>query len=289
MAWKRCIPFGYRMEQAKIVCEPKEAETVKQIFTMYLNGCSMSRIAEVLSKQAVRYHAGAGEWNKNMIHRILENERYLGGGAYPKIIDGDAFLAVNRTKAARLHAKEASSEYIKFISKKAMCAGCGSGMRRHTKANRSPRWVCRNKECRNTVIIRDEELCSRVDHSLHTLAQSPQLLDMHGTNVPQQSKEVTRLENELTAAFNRSAESAAYMRELIFAVAAEKYIALPDLTSQHTMQIMKSMLKKEPNEAKQICLLRESVVKRILLRRGADVALELINGQVITGREEEVQ
>ena len=80
MAWQRSIPFGYRMERAQIICEQTEAETVKQIFSLYLNGHSLGQIAAAMTAQAVRYHAHTDQWNKNMVKRILENDRYLDDG-----------------------------------------------------------------------------------------------------------------------------------------------------------------------------------------------------------------
>ena len=49
MAWQRKIPFGYRLEQGALSCEPAEAETVKRVFSMYLAGDSLKRIAEVMT------------------------------------------------------------------------------------------------------------------------------------------------------------------------------------------------------------------------------------------------
>ena len=54
MAWQRKIPFGYRMEQAELVCEKTEAETVKRIYSLCLAGHSLKRIAEAMMEQGVQ-------------------------------------------------------------------------------------------------------------------------------------------------------------------------------------------------------------------------------------------
>ena len=101
MAWQRKIPFGYQMRQGEVVPSREEADTVKQIFSMYIEGLSLVRIAKRLSEQGVRYHAHTGEWNKNMIKRILDNRRYLGDGIYPRHIDDGTFHAAELQKEDR--------------------------------------------------------------------------------------------------------------------------------------------------------------------------------------------
>ena len=40
-------------------------------------------------------------WNKNMVKRVLENEKYLGNETYPQLISEDIFRAVNERKSAK--------------------------------------------------------------------------------------------------------------------------------------------------------------------------------------------
>ena len=91
-----------------------------------------------------------------------------------------------------------------------------------------------------------------------------------------------RLENELTAAFNRGTESTAYMKMLIFAAAAERYRTLPDLTVAHEARAIQGRL-----EDRGIVI--EKAVRRILLQRGAGITVELINGKTIQSGEEAAQ
>lgn len=86
MAWQRKIPFGYQVRNGRINCHPEEAELVRAIFSRYLLGGSYSQIADEMTQQGVRYHQHNAQWNKHMVKRILENERYLGMDGYPKKI-----------------------------------------------------------------------------------------------------------------------------------------------------------------------------------------------------------
>ena len=87
MAWQRTIPFGYTMENGAIQCHPAESEAVREIYSRYLDGAAYSKIADEMMRQGIHYHQHTAEWNKHMVKRILENERYLGEKGYPAIID----------------------------------------------------------------------------------------------------------------------------------------------------------------------------------------------------------
>lgn len=76
MAWQRKTPFGYQIQNGRITCHPEEAESVRYIFSHYLLGSSYNQIADEMAQQGVRYHQHTAQWNKHMVKRILENERY---------------------------------------------------------------------------------------------------------------------------------------------------------------------------------------------------------------------
>ena len=63
MAWQRTIPFGYQMRQGEIISNPAEADTVKDIFSRYLQGESLQHIAAALTAQGIRYHQHTDCWN----------------------------------------------------------------------------------------------------------------------------------------------------------------------------------------------------------------------------------
>ena len=78
MAWQRKIPFGYQIQNGRVACHPEEMDAVKAIFSHYLLGSSYNQIADAMTRQGVRYHQHTAQWNKHMVKRILENEKYLG-------------------------------------------------------------------------------------------------------------------------------------------------------------------------------------------------------------------
>ena len=76
MAKNRTIPFGYCMKNGEITTEPKEVYAVVTIFDEYLKGRSLSEIAKLMQSEKIRYNADSDKWNKNMVKRIIENEKY---------------------------------------------------------------------------------------------------------------------------------------------------------------------------------------------------------------------
>ena len=64
------------MKNGEITTEPKEVYAVVAIFDEYLKGRSLSEIAKLMQSEKIRYNAISDKWNKNMVKRIIENERY---------------------------------------------------------------------------------------------------------------------------------------------------------------------------------------------------------------------
>ena len=115
MAKNRTIPFGYCMKNGEITTEPKEVYAVVKIFDEYLKGRSLSEIAKLMQSEKIRYNADSDKWNKNMVKRIIENEKYLGTDKYPQIIDDDTFRLANKKrirKATTLNLSEETASQI---------------------------------------------------------------------------------------------------------------------------------------------------------------------------------
>ena len=95
MRKNRSIPFGYCMINGKYVINKSESDAVKQIFNEYLQGKTLN---EISAGMTVPYHSDTPIWNKNMVKRILENERYTGKREYPQIIDVNVFSQAQYTR-----------------------------------------------------------------------------------------------------------------------------------------------------------------------------------------------
>jgi hypothetical protein len=94
----RYIPFGYQIKNGETVINESEAADVSAIFKAYLSGASYLKIAEYMESKGIKYRQDSSKWNKNMVKRILENERYTGTNDYPKIIEISDFEKIPKTK-----------------------------------------------------------------------------------------------------------------------------------------------------------------------------------------------
>lgn len=71
--------LGYDVdEDGNLVVNPEEAETVKVIYDLYLNGFSNSDIADILTDYGRKTKTGNATWNPSTINGVIENERHCG-------------------------------------------------------------------------------------------------------------------------------------------------------------------------------------------------------------------
>lgn len=103
MPKNRIIPFGYCMRNGEITVDFNESKAVARIFEEYLNGSSLQQIAKLMESEKVQYSDISDRWNKNMVKRIIENEKYLGNEKYPQIIGEKFFTHANEKKNAESH------------------------------------------------------------------------------------------------------------------------------------------------------------------------------------------
>ena len=74
MGTNRTQPFGYRMEQGKVVIDPDESRWVVYIYEQYIQGASFKNLSDTLCGTGIHYDVDK-PWNKNMVARILQNRR----------------------------------------------------------------------------------------------------------------------------------------------------------------------------------------------------------------------
>ena len=73
------ICYGYtHNESGKLIAEPQEAEIVRLIFQLYLDGMSLSGISKELRKCGVPSPTGKETWTPRAIDKLLSNEKYIG-------------------------------------------------------------------------------------------------------------------------------------------------------------------------------------------------------------------
>ena len=102
-----CLGFDIDKDTQKYVINEYEAEAVKLIFKMYLEGSGYTEIINELNKRAFKTKRGK-TFGKNSLYEILRNEKYTGVYIYNKHVHPDENGKFNR------HAKRDDSEIIRI-------------------------------------------------------------------------------------------------------------------------------------------------------------------------------
>lgn len=283
MAWQRKIPFGYEVRGGLLQPNPQEADAVRYIFGQYLAGASLLAIAEDMTRQGPRYHQHTPAWNKNMVKRILENDKYIGTEGYPPLVPGEDFAAAQRQRSSRNTYAPLDDE-VRPLLGKLVCAQCGGRLARGTRSHGRVHWRC--QDCGQSVSISDEALAEMVSGWIRELSQVPHLLTAPENQQTDLSLEAARLQNELTLALNRGGESPEYIKTLAMTAAAQRYGQLPDPTPAHALEGLRAKLEQGPADADTLSALLTTAVRAVRLAPDKTVALELINGAIIAEKKE---
>jgi len=109
------VPLGYRVEQRKLVVDPDEAKTVRQIFWRYIELQSIPALVDDLARDGFRTRervmasgrmVGGVRFSRGPLGVMLQNPAYIGkvrhkgfvhDGEHEGIIDNDTFAAVQET------------------------------------------------------------------------------------------------------------------------------------------------------------------------------------------------
>ena len=175
------IPFQYsrtlgyrRGPDGKPEIDPDKAETVRLIYTRYLEGASLGDIQRELTEREISTAEGIKGWSRQVIQNILTSEKYIGDGIrqktyttgpigdrkavknngelpmyysknnHPAIIPREVFYRVKeemarRTSKRKVMQKTAKTEQGKYSAKYALselliCGECGTPYKRCTWA-----------------------------------------------------------------------------------------------------------------------------------------------------------
>lgn len=164
---------------------PEEAETVRLIYDLFLDGLTYRKIAETLSERGLKNAKGSTDWTHSNVASILQNEKYTGDALLQKtfvtdcitkkvkknngelpmylvkdhheaIIDRVTFNRVQTEIARRTSLRKPSKtdEKGKYSGKYALtglvvCGECGTSYRRITwddkNGGKVPVWRCINR------------------------------------------------------------------------------------------------------------------------------------------------
>ncbi|MCM1226689.1 MAG: recombinase family protein [Clostridium sp.] len=178
MAKNRVIPFGYCMKNGEITVDFKESKAVVKIFEEYLNGSSLMQMAKLMESEKIKYNEDSECWNKNMVKRIIENEKYLGNDKYPQIISEKFFNQANEKRVSKATSMYMISEELQEIRSRTYCSECGHRLSRIGGNSRYEKWDCRNPDCyRLEYQLTDQMIIGAVLTVLNTVIANPNLME----------------------------------------------------------------------------------------------------------------
>ena len=283
MKKNRNIPFGYTMQKGEIVEEPTESQAVKDIFNLYLNGKSMSEIARQMSISQISYNGITFDWNKNMVKRILENEKYLGKDGYPALTDSETFYRANARKKSKATSVNEISEELKIIRSLTYCTECGHRLSRIGGNTQTDKWDCRNPECsRFNYRLTDNMIKDILLHILNAVIANPDLLNTDSEiSVYTPSVKVKCQQNEINRLMDNPQIDTEKAKTEILKLTELKYECCTYDEGPQKTEYLKELL----SEREQLNIidydLLKSCVSRILIGHFYTVEIEFINGVTI--------
>lgn len=91
--------FGYKCGADSFEIYEGQAATVTLIYNYYIEGKSLSEIADILQGIGVPSPRNKTKWGKQILSNILSNPVYLGTEEYPAIISVELYNKIQEIKA----------------------------------------------------------------------------------------------------------------------------------------------------------------------------------------------
>lgn len=266
----RKLPFGYRIWGGQVQIEEHEAETVRIIFDRYIAGVSYDRLAGELNGHDVPYTPGK-PWNKPMVARILQDERYVGGSAYPQIVTQEFFQSARAAKPDVSGTRNCAE--IKDIRILARCGLCHGPIQR----TRKNYWRC--PHCMDSpASIKDEHLILCVDQLLRRLCEHPDIITLPPA-VPADNEVILCAQDSFNQEMDKPEFDEDAAKSAALALASAQFNAL-DSSDYEAMRIQYILGQSEPCDGLDTNLLRQ-VASAILIHPNGSVSLQLKNHQIL--------
>lgn len=287
------MPIGYKMMDGKIVLDSEKTEVIKKIFTNYINGSSLTKIAEELSAAGFPNAYNKPSWKHGSVGRILENAKYLGDDVYPRIIDEKTFELVQkrRERIAVEFSRDPQSNIRKKqgrFNNKIKCGECGEIYRqyitRRGKTEDKTEWKCKNQtrqariKCRN-LILEERDIESIFISATNEIISRMWMLDKEKKKeTPKINMEIRNIEERVNELEEEEQFSSKELARLVFRRAQAYYnISKVDDYDYNTQKIKEELMDKK-------CLVEFEeelfikIVNQILIYRDGRIMVEFING-----------
>ena len=207
---------------------------VQAIYTAYDNGASCNAIAKDLTAKGIRTANQKAVWHCCMVGKILENQKYLGDGFYPQMVEEALFQRVQNRRKERAE-KLGKTNTLNGHNKRTLwnepliCGQCGSVYWQCVDKQQEKRWKCKKDAhkkgtgCENLSLtqVQLEDGFLRV---LQEVMEHPScLIQRKSIRKRKQSLLEIRLTKEIQNLLMSPCCDVKRLKELAYARAAEQY------------------------------------------------------------------
>lgn len=280
MPKNRVIPFGYCMRNGEITVDFNESKAVARIFEEYLNGSSLQQIAKLMESEKIKYSEDSEHWNKNMVKRIIENEKYLGNEKYPQIIGEKFFTQANEKRMLKATSVYVIPEDLQEIRNRTYCLECGHRLSRIGGNCRSAKWDCRNPDCyRFEYQLTDQMIIGVVLTVLNAAIANPNLIENNGEiSTYSPTADIIRKQNEINQMLDSTQVDFDRIKSELYRLTEMKYDCCTyNDDPQKTKQLMNLLENQKQLNTLDIGLFK-SCVNRIWISHFCNIEVEFING-----------
>ena len=126
-------PYGFTVDKnGKLIINETEAETVRLMFQMYMDGNGIFKICKYLNTKNIPSRTGK-LWSETPLHKIFTNTIYIGKRKYkntiielPSIIDDELFEGVNIRLKSKINMISINKKHTYLLDNRLIkCGGCG--------------------------------------------------------------------------------------------------------------------------------------------------------------------
>ena len=276
----RWVLYGYEKKENQFHINIPESVIVRKIFSLYINGSALKKIAEILTEQNVVYYEDKRHWNKNMVARIIENPHYVGDEEYPSIIDEETFKSAYSRKNNLGGKREKDTDEISFIKSVIICGTCGEKVYRYGRYNRREKWLC-NNNCKTKEYFDDDLLFNKISKIMEIVISDPYILETADSfDDFEPDIECNRMVNDIKFMFEQQQIQFSRARKAVLDCVNKKFDLCPFSDALYTQPLLDYISRNEGIDLKFMSL----IVKKIIINEDGYITIEFVNGKRIKER-----
>ncbi len=280
----RWVLYGYEKRENQFYINIPESVIVRKIFSLYINGLALKKIAEILTDDKVPYHESKTQWNKNIVARIIENAHYAGDDVYPSIIDENTFRSALSRKNDLGGKRDKDTDEIAFIKSVIHCDTCGERIYRYGRTDRRVKWYC-NNYCKTKEHYDDALLFKKINKILERVISNPFILDKKENAkefIP--DIECNRMVTDIRFMFDQPQIQFNRARIAVLDCVNKKFDLCPFDECTYTQPLIDYVSATEMTDIDKMSL----IIRKIIINADGSLTIEFSNGKRINEEREKV-